>query len=755
MAKRSTRTARRNGTRVAASNRVSTTGAARRNGTTPRGRGRKPVKRLMKPEDLQRLHYIADPQIHPDGHTILYQERVTDPDKPKAYRANIHAVTVDGKAAGEVRQITSSGKDRMARWSPDGTRIAFVSGRTEPKSQIHLLDFAGGGEAQALSDLPEGSINKMIWSPDGTKIAFGFRPQHGDWTDEAKKNRGKANESDPPRIVEDWWYRLDGDGYFLEQRYALHVIDVATGERRLVYDKDTMGWFDFDWAPDSGRLVIATNRHAKAMIRPWKTELLICDIKTGRLTPVSGLPEGTKGPVRWSPDGKWLAFGGREGEDDSYSTENYHLYVCSASGGKVTNLTRGEDYCLAAATLSDTAEVAFDATFCWTPDSRELLMQVAWHGESHIASIPAVGGRIRFLTEGRAVHALGNVDRSGSKVAMTIDTALTPPEVAVGERSGTKIKVRRLTSRNQALLDELNLADIDAHWIDVPGRTDVAPDHPTAKPGRVQVWVMRPPGVKKTARTKHPAVLEIHGGPHTQYGVGFFHEFQTLAAAGYVVVYSNPRGSKGYGRDHCAAIRGLWGGADWEDIKGAAKFMAQLPYVDPDRRGIMGGSYGGYMTNWAIGHTTEFAGAITDRCVSNLVSMFGNSDFVSEPDRYWPGNAWDRPEARWAQSPIRYFNNVKTPTLIIHSEGDLRCNIEQSDQVFAALKLKNVPARYVRYPVSTSHGMSRSGPPDLRVHRLHEILNWWSKWLVPATSRHRSGRARASSAASRVATPGP
>ncbi|MCZ6543602.1 MAG: prolyl oligopeptidase family serine peptidase, partial [Planctomycetota bacterium] len=167
----------------------------------------------------------------------------------------------------------------------------------------------------------------------------------------------------------------------------------------------------------------------------------------------------------------------------------------------------------------------------------------------------------------------------------------------------------------------------------------------------------------------------------------------------------------------------------WEDVQAVTKFIQTRPYVNKKRMGVMGGSYGGYMTNWVIGHTQEFAAAITDRCVSNLVSMGGTSDFIDEPDRYFPGNFWDRPEARWEQSPIKYLGKAKTPTLIIHSEGDLRCNIEQAEQVFTALKLRNVPTRFVRYPRSTSHGFSRAGPPDLRLHRLHQILSWWKKYL--------------------------
>jgi dipeptidyl aminopeptidase/acylaminoacyl peptidase len=281
--------------------------------------------------------------------------------------------------------------------------------------------------------------------------------------------------------------------------------------------------------------------------------------------------------------------------------------------------------------------------------------------------------------------------------------------------AGGPLATKVLTRFNTALMQQLEISAPEAHWIESADGT------------KAHVWVIKPLGFK-TGR-KYPTVLEIHGGPHAQYGETFFHEFQVLAAAGYVVVYSNPRGSKGYGDAHCTAIKGNWGQADWRDVQAVIGFMKSLPYVDTGRLGVMGGSYGGYMTNWAISHTDEFAAAITDRCVSNLVSMVGSSDLPLVPGEYWDGNSWDNTEAIWQQSPLKHFGNVKTPTLIIHSEGDLRCNVEQAEQVFVALKLRKVPTRFVRYPSSTSHGLSRSGPPDLRVHRLRQILAWWKKYL--------------------------
>jgi len=302
-------------------------------------------------------------------------------------------------------------------------------------------------------------------------------------------------------------------------------------------------------------------------------------------------------------------------------------------------------------------------------------------------------------------------------MAMVRTDFTTLPEIRLGDVKATSIATKDRTSFNRELLRGRHIAPCKEHWIE-------------AEDGhKVHTWVVLPPNVKAGTKKKHPAVLEVHGGPHAQYGLGFFHEFQVLAAQGYVVVFSNPRGSKGYGRDHCAAIRGAWGTDDWTDVQAAAEFMASRPFVDPKRTAIMGGSYGGYMTNWAIGHTNQFKAAITDRCVSNLHSMFGTSDYTSAPDDYFPGNSWDRPEKLWEQSPLKYLGKAKTPTLIIHSEGDLRCNVEQSEQVFTVLKLNNVPTRFVRYPRSTSHGLSRSGPPDLRLHRLHQILEWYEKHL--------------------------
>jgi dipeptidyl aminopeptidase/acylaminoacyl peptidase len=545
-------------------------------------------------------------------------------------------------------------------------------------------------------------------------LAVAFRETAPEWTDAAKKKREETGESTPPRVIDDLYYRLDGDGYFDERRFHLYVVDVSDGSHRLLFDRDTTGWFSYDWSPDSKELVVSANTSRDAVLKPWKVDLYRVDVATGKSRKVPDLPIGEKSCVCWSPDGKWIAFSAREGKE-IWGIHNTRLFVCSANGGRVRDLTEGTDYCLTAIAISDTAEAVFEPNIRWSPDSKRVYTSIGWHGAMRVASAAVVGGDLQFHTPDKKAVCMGNFSDDGTQLALTIGDQLTVPEVVVGRLAKKAARLKTLTQFNHEPLSGLSLAPAESHWIDSESGT------------KVHVWVMKPPGFREGK--KYPAILEIHGGPHAQYGETFFHEFQVLASAGYVVVYSNPRGSKGYGEDHCAAIKGQWGQADWEDIQAVAEFMKQQPFIDTKRMGVMGGSYGGYMTNWAIGHCQDFAAAITDRCVSNLVSMVGSSDVPLIVGDYWDGNSWDKTEEIWEQSPLKHFGNVKTPTLVIHSEGDLRCNVEQGEQVFAALKLLGVPARFIRYPNSTSHGMSRCGPPDLRQHRLNEILRWWKEYL--------------------------
>lgn len=670
------------------------------------------AKRLpLAPDDLLKFRLAADPQISPDGGRIVFVEKHVG--GKNDYVTNLWTVATRG---GRPRPFTEGGKDHSPRWSPDGARIAFIRAADKHRPQVFAID-ASGGEARRLTDFPEGSIGQFCWSPNGKWLAVSFRQQDPQRTQHAEKERKEKGLSDPPQVVDGLFYRLDGDGYFGDQRYRLYLVDAKSGTARELYGEDTLGSLSFDFSPDSRQLVVSTNRDETPTLHPWKDELLRIRVAGGKVTPIRGLPAGPKTSVRCSPDGQTIAYAGRIGKDPVYSPENLELFVCHPVRGGARSLTGQYDHCLQAAGIADLSDASFEPSLQFSRDGSRIYVRLGISGESHIASVPAGGGRLAIHTRGPLDVQMGNLSADGANMALLIGTTTKPAEVAVGRCSSARFQTRFLSNLNGPLLARRQLAKPRSHWIRaVDGH-------------KVQVWVVKPPGLKRGAKSRVPAVLEIHGGPHAQYGCGFFHEFQVLAAAGYAVFYSNPRGSKGYGRDHCAAIRGNWGGADWTDIQAVVRFMKSRPFVDPRRLGAIGGSYGGYMTNWAVSHCRQFAAAVTDRCLSNLVSFSGSTDVVEPPSDYFPGNFWDQPEARWNQSPLKYLADVKTPMLILHSEGDLRCNIEQAEQLHAALKLLGVPTRLVRYPASTGHGMSRSGPPDLRLHRLAQILAWWQAHL--------------------------
>lgn len=700
--------------------------------------------RGVVPSDLAALRIASSPRISPNSLAMVFTVRGFG--TKNDYHTNLWMATSDASTGHWTsRPFTSGNKDDLPEWSPDGSCLAFLSGREKAKPQIWTIP-AAGGEARPLTRFPEGSLGAFKWAPDGRSIAVTFRPTAADWTTAAAKERETKGESDPPRVLEDIFYREDGDGYFDAQRYALYLVDTSTGDHTLIYDQDTLGTMTFDFAPDSRSIVVATDRRKDAAILPSNDELLLIELdsrpssksvgqsRVRRISPIQGLPTGCKAYPQFSPDGSAIAYAGHTGTDGLYATDNIALWICdvpvstpggrTGSGGtsRARDLTKATDYCLVGGAFTDTGDPTWRPVFRWMPDSRSLLVQIAWHGTTHIARIPRRGvrdGDRIMLTSGDSMISLGNISDDASTIATTRSTWDNPGEACIARfsRKADALELAPASDLNSATLRPLTLARPRSTWVKAADGT------------RVQAWVMQPPGTSNNSRKRRPAILMIHGGPHAQYGVGYFHEFQCLASAGYTVVFSNPRGSKGYGRAHTEAIRGDWGNKDWQDLQAVLAFMQHHPGIDANRLGVEGGSYGGYMTCWIVGRSRAFKAAISDRCVANLVSMGGNSDFADPPDRYWPGNFWDRIETRWAQSPIKDFGKVRTPMLIIHSEGDLRCNVEQSDQVFSALKLRKIPCRYVRYPRNCSHGLSRSGPPDMRLHRLNQILRWWNERL--------------------------
>lgn len=671
-------------------------------------------KRLIRIDDLNRIVSVSDPQISPDGDRVLFTKKVIG--KKNNYASHLCTVSLDG----QVTPWTSGDANESAgRWSPDGNWIAFVSDRAKPISQLFLISVLGG-EAKQLSNLPEGKLEGYRWSPDGTKIAFAFREAIPNRTEAERKLQKETGLSDPPLEIDDIQYRLDGDGYFAGQRFKLYILNVATGTHELIYDQSPDGNYSYCWSPNSQELAVVHTANRNPF-RELANDAIYRVNLDGQAWRIDGVPKGRKSNPAWSPDGKKIAYVGCNDQNDLWGSRNNHVYLVGAEGGEPRDLTGTTDYDAGVATLSDTGELGSGVELVWAPDGNGIYLPIGWQGQGQIGFAPIDGTGIILKTEGMHVLGLGNISKDGSKLAGVYghptrinEIAVIQPELGTGRLFPTV-----LTDLNHDFHAEVKLAEAEEFSVE---STDGSMLHG---------WVLKP--TEYLAPRRYPAILEIHGGPHTQYGWTFFHELQVLAAHGFAVVYTNPRGSKGYGEAHCHAISSNWGVKDWEDVQTATRWMQSQTYIHPGQMGVMGGSYGGYMTNWAIGHTDEFKAAITDRCVSNLVSMAGNSDFPLNKDDYFQGTPWgslEKIRELWRQSPISYFENVKTPTLVIHSEGDLRCNVEQGEQVFNALQMQGIPSRFVRYPSSTSHGMSRSGPPDLRMHRLNEIVNWMKKWLV-------------------------
>jgi dipeptidyl aminopeptidase/acylaminoacyl peptidase len=306
-------------------------------------------------------------------------------------------------------------------------------------------------------------------------------------------------------------------------------------------------------------------------------------------------------------------------------------------------------------------------------------------------------------------------DRTQSKLAYLHADMTHLAEVWVQDVAAGSPAPRQLTRVNAALLRARDLGEIEEVWFTGPAGNDL------------QGWIIKPPNFDSSR--KYPSILEIHGGPLVQYGNFFMHEFYFLAAQGYVVYFCNPRGGQGYGEAHAKAIDNDWGGADYDDLMAWADYVQRLPYIDPDRMGVTGGSYGGYMTNWIIGHTDRFKAAVTQRSVSNLISMYGSSDF-NWAFQYELGDEppWENTENYWRQSPMKFIGSAKTPTLVIHSEQDLRCDMEQDEQVFVALKKLGVDTEFIRFP-DEPHGLSRGGRTDRRIARLEHIRRWFDRYL--------------------------
>ncbi|MBZ9712504.1 S9 family peptidase [Deinococcus multiflagellatus] len=655
------------------------------------------------PETLLSLSFPSDPQISPDGQRaafVLTRVEEEDPHKPDAafakprYKGQIWLAD----AAGTRALTHGEGRDGSPRWSPDGQTLAFTRKAGEGGAQLYLLPLSGG-EARQVTHF-RGGVQDLQWSPGGTHLAFLSTADDEDKRDE----RGEARIITKPR------YRFNGRDWLPERPARLFVLHVESGEVREWYAPE-VEISGVTWLPGGqGVLFVApqSERHGAQ----WQDEVWQLDLNAAKPRQVTAWNSAVQAVVP-HPDGQRFVLVGRpEGQGN---TEHAHLYLLPLQGGAAPQrLDPGHDAPVGNLVGGDCHVGAMPAKPTWL-DERTLLFSSTVRGSCGLFTA-TVDGKVRPHDHDPHTVIAAFTARGGG-VALIRERADRFPEVELNGVAVTEL---------HAALPFPVLS---------PTRVTFATEL-----GEAEGWVLRPAG-----EGPFPALLNIHGGPHTDYGHAFMHEFQLLAAHGYGVCYSNPRGSVGYGQAWVDAIHGRWGSVDMDDL--LAFFDRCLdtdPTLDRTRTAVMGGSYGGYMTNWITAHTPRFQAAITDRSICNLISFGGTSDIGL---RFWDDelglNFHRRADALklWDLSPLQYVENVQTPTLIVHSVLDHRCPVEQAEQWYAALTLHGVPVRFVRFP-GEDHELSRSGRPDRRLVRLNEYLSWLGQWL--GQTPHPTDRSRES-----------
>ena len=659
------------------------------------------LARKITPEDIHQFRLVADPQVSPDGQKVAYSVTTIEKEQ-NDYRSSIFVSTIDG--SNQRRLTTADAKDSRPAWSPDGSQIAFLSTRSE-KPQIWNIR-ADGGEAWKASDLDEG-INSFEWSPDGSSfVAVSKSVEKGDDDGEENSDEEKSDVKHITRIR----YKADDEGFLDFKPKHLWIIPNGDGKPRQLTNSDISDG-DPVWSPNGREIAFVTNRSEG---REWNSvsEIWVVPASGGEERPLFSGDTAAFGSPSWSPDGSKIAAIGHW-EAQAGGGPNRNVWMIPAGGGDATNLTGDYDRSMSDFAMSDVYTGSTTRPL-WTPDGEYLMLTVSDTGSTHIYSVPSGGGEPQKLTSGDQRVSAFSLGSDGKTVAFISGTATDPGNIYVSTEAGNN--PARITTLNDEFLSGIALSEPEEFW--VASQSDGQ---------QIQCWVMKPVGFQPGV--KYPMILEIHGGPHAMYSNSFMHEFQLMAARGYVVVYANPRGSQGYGEAFTRYTHMAWGEKDMPDVMAAVDHVLQQDYIDENRVGITGGSYGGYMTLWMIGHTDRFKAAVTQRCVSNLYSFYGTSDIGWGFGGYnFGGTPWENRETFMKYSPITYVKEMTTPLLIVHSEQDFRCPIEQGEQVFISLKKLGREVEFVRFP-DENHNLSRSGKPRHRVERLEYIIGWFDRYM--------------------------
>ena len=704
------------------------------------------MPRPPRPDDLYRLRIATEPRLAPDGRHAVVTLQTVAPGFD-GYRHALWLVPTEGRE--KPRQLTLGARhDRQPRFSPDGRTLAFISDRRtyveeepgkagpgererkparEDRDQVFLLRL-DGGEARRLTDLPRG-IDGFEWSPDGTRLVVVTASYGATRTDDDRRRRidrkAESAASTPPpsdyRFVDRLEYMLNGSGFTYDKVGHLWLVDAATGEASRLTDGRAADGSPA-WSPDGRRIAFTSNRRRNADLVSEHLDIHVVDVDTKAVTAVTRGRRSMFFAPTWLPGGATIAALGHRMEGGAGSRNDIWLFAADGSDATPTggrNISATHDLMPGSGMSSDLTR-GESARLIPSKGGRWLAFTAPIDGSYELWRIAVADGRLERLTNGRQyISGFDGVPHgSGSsrvrRIAYLRSTATAPPDLWLLEVQGgsSPSKPRRLTRFNAEVLDELALHQPVERHVTVDGRA-------------IQGWLI-PAGVGP-----QPLVVQIHGGPHTLYGWSPSWEFQLLAAAGMSVFYSNPRGSEGYGEAFNDANHRDWGPGPSRDVLAGVDALVADGLADPERLGLTGGSYGGYLTSWIVGHDQRFRAAMTCRSVNDMGVLFTTGDIAGGDwaQLEFETTPWEDPAYFREISPLAYADQIRTPLLIQHSERDLRTTIGQAEALFTVLRSLRRPVRLLRVPEET-HELTRSGTPFRRVENLRIVESWFRHFLI-------------------------
>ena len=650
--------------------------------------------RGVTPEDYFAFEFIGDPNISPDGKLVAYV--ITRIDRAQNRRSSsIWMVPIDGSRT-PWQFTTSPQTSNSPRWSPDGKSIAFLSSRPEsaappatgaaaeqPRNQVYLLSMSGG-EARRVTNLKNG-VSTFRWSPDGTRLVVVSRIGPSD------SRTGDPKERSDVRHYKNSNYKFNDSGWFDDRRTHFWMVDVKSGEAKQITEGNDWNDSDPQWSPDGKRIAFVSNRTGKEFDEDRNSDVWVINADgTGKLTKISDHLESDNQP-RWSPDGKWIAFTGEIQDRD-----HPKIYLAPANGG-------------APSTLAANGLDLIPGGLEWSADGKSIYFETGVKGETHLFRVDVPSKTVSQVTSGP--RAVRNVDFNfgTGRMAYLANDFKSPDNLYVADLSGNN--ERKLTSLNETLWKQLKLADVERFTYKSADNWDI------------DAFFVKP--INWHEGRKYPMILSVHGGPAGQYGVDWYHEFQVYAAKGYAVLFTNPRGSTGYGQKFERGIVGEWGGKDYIDImNGVDAALKRYPWIDQERMGVTGGSYGGYMTNWIVGHTGRFKAASAGASLSDLADTY----YLSEGGEFMVDyfkRPWENAASYVEHSPMTYADNVTTPLLIQHGEADPRVPIAGAWKFYRTLKAMGKTVELEIYP----RGGHVLREPMQQREQMRRNLEWFAKWI--------------------------